>query len=277
MARNRQAAGADRPSSLRWYREVALTAAFYGVYSLIRNQFGSASVSPGRAFDNAAAIVRIEQALGLFFEPDLQRAFLGWPLFLRFWNLYYGSLHFVVTAGLLIFIYRRHQPRYRLLRDSLATMTGFALVGFSLFPLMPPRLLAAGGPYGGITHGGSEYAGVFVDTLARYPTLWSFNSETMQTVSNQYAAMPSLHVGWSLWCVLAALPLARRRWQRIVIISYPPATIFAIVITANHYWLDAAGGALVFLAGYAVANRLDALRAGRRSVDDARANAVLVS
>ncbi|MCC6433434.1 MAG: phosphatase PAP2 family protein [Acidimicrobiales bacterium] len=246
---------------LRWYREVITTVVFYLIYSAIRNEFGSNAVSPKEALANADRVIRVERFFGLYFEPGLQQYFLGWgSLFMRFWNLYYGSLHFVITGGVMVWLYRRHPARYPRWRTTLASMTGLALLGFSLFPLMPPRLLAAPGPYGG---GDLRYAGQFIDTLANFPTLWSFNSDTMQSVSNQYAAMPSLHVGWSLWCTLAMLPLLRRRWTKVLYLAYVPATVFTIVVTANHYWIDAVGGVVVFSAGYLIAGQLEALKGGR--------------
>jgi membrane-associated phospholipid phosphatase len=79
-------------------------------------------------------------------------------------------------------------------------------------------------------------------------------------VSNQYAAMPSLHFAWSTWCALVLVPTVRRTWVRILAACYPVLTVFAIVVTANHYWLDAAGGAVILslgsLAGYLWANRI---------------------
>lgn len=247
---------------LRWYQEVAIIAAFYGLYSMSRNLFGSNAVSPGLALDNAERVIRAERALGSYFEPGLQEFFLAWGGgFLRLWNLFYGSLHFVITAGVFIWLFRRHPDRYPRWRNALGATTALALVGFSLFPLMPPRLLAEGGPFGGRA---AEHAGQFVDTLDRYPALWSFNSDTMQSVSNQYAAMPSLHVGWALWCACAMFPLLRTRWSRGLYLLYVPATVFTIVVTANHYWLDAAGGAVVFAAGQAIAGRIEAAKHLRR-------------
>jgi membrane-associated phospholipid phosphatase len=103
---------------------------------------------------------------------------------------------------------------------------------------MPPRLLPA--HYG------------FVDTLQSYGGLWSFDSGAMQKVSNQYAAMPSLHFGWSTWCAFVLVPRVRRTWLKVLCALYPVATVFAIVVTANHYWLDAAGGALILAIGMLV-------------------------
>ena len=87
----------------------------------------------------------------------------------------------------------------------------------------------------------------------------------MKDISNQYAAMPSMHIGWSTWCAVAMWPLLRRRWQRAVVFLYPLATLFCIIVTANHYWIDGLGGLLCFgggtLAGWGLhrwnQNRLD--------------------
>jgi hypothetical protein len=106
--------------------------------------------------------------------------------------------------------------------------------------------------------------------------LWSFDSGTMQSISNQYAAMPSLHFAWATWCCLALLPTVRSRLLRILLVVYPWLTLFAVVVTANHYWLDAAGGASVLLVGYVIGSAITRLgehwRTARgRRVADARA------
>jgi len=110
---------------------------------------------------------------------------------------------------------------------------------------MPPRLLFTAG------HGGYG----FVDTLAKYPTFWSFDSGAINKISNQYAAMPSLHFGWALFCASSLTPRLRRRGAKVAAALYPLLTLSAIVLTANHYFLDAAGGAVVFLAGYLLSRR----------------------
>jgi hypothetical protein len=222
---------------------VLYIAAFYGVYSVIRNTQGSASVSATNAFTNARRLITVEKALGLFHEERVQQAFLGWRPFVRFWDLYYGTFHFVVTVVALILLFRRFPDRYPRWRNTLAATTALALVGFAAYPLMPPRLLPS-------TYG-------FVDTLRVYGGLWSFESGPVAHVSNQYAAMPSLHFAWSLWSACVLVPMLRRTWSKVVVALYPAATLFAIVVTANHYALDAAGGALVLgigaLAGFALA------------------------
>jgi hypothetical protein len=262
---------------LRWWRELLYIAVFYAVYSAIRNQFGSAAVSPERALAHAREIIDIEKALHLFFEPTLQSWFVtagndgtlefGFPgarYFLEFWNVFYGTFHFVVTAGAMLLLFRRYPRDYGRWRNTLAFTTAFALIGFSLYPLMPPRLLTGPPPYGA----GLEEEFTFVDTLADVGGLWSFDSGTMQKVSNQYAAMPSLHFGWSSWCFLVLYPRLRRRWARVLVVLYPMATLWAIVVTANHYWLDAAGGLVILAVGYVFGSRLAAFHERRRPPPD---------
>lgn len=260
---------ADRGRSwrfrLRWWQEIAFVLTFYFVYSAVRNKFGSAAVEPATALRNAEHMIRVEEAMGLFREHHLQQLFLDWDWFMWTWNVFYGTFHFWVTIFALVWLYIRFPDQYPRMRTTLAATTGLALIGFSLFPLMPPRLLEDCGRYGGCTT--IDYG--FVNTLRDYGGLWSFDSGTMQKLSNQYAAMPSLHFGWSTWCLLVFWPTVRTRWARGLIAAYPICTLFAIMVTANHYWIDAVGGLIVLGAGLAIGTRLGALevrfRRGTRS------------
>lgn len=232
---------------LHWWLEVGLVLFFYGIYSSIRNTFGSAAVEPEEAFENAERVIDIERAVGLFHEETIQRAFLDWDGFIRFWNIFYGSFHFVVTIFALVWLFLRFPLRYSKWRNVILCTTALALVGYSVFPLMPPRLVSdCVSPYGACAGFG------FVDTLRNVGGLWSFDSGAMSELSNQYAAMPSLHFAWAMWCCLALVPTFRSRIARALLIIYPWTTLFAIVVTANHYWLDAVGGAWVLGVGYVV-------------------------
>jgi len=248
-------------SRLRWWREVLYIVAFYSVYSLIRNK-GVATDSVGLARRHAVQIIELEQWLGTFHEESIQDWFLRWPNFVKFWNIFYGTAHFVVTVVALVYLFRHMSARYPLWRNTLAVTTGLALLGFAFYPLMPPRLLPA---YG------------FVDTLKEFGGLWSFDSGAVAKVSNQYAAMPSLHFAWSSWCAFVLYPAVRRRWARVLTVAYPFITLFAIVVTANHFWLDAAGGAATLTAGFVLGRALTRFLAarGRQPVPDPAATPVL--
>ena len=223
---------------LRWWVEIGLTLAFYAVYSLIRNQFGSAlgqSIKDD-AFDNARRVIDLERFFGLYHEEWIHNRFLEWDAFIVFWNVFYGSLHFIATIGTMAYLFVRFPARYTFMRSTLCAMTSIALVGFAFFPLMPPRLLSNCASRFGACEPGYDY----VDTLVDPGGLWSFESGTMETISNQYAAMPSLHIGWAVWCTIALYPVLRSRWARWTAVVYPFLTLFAIIVTANHFWIDAA-------------------------------------
>ena len=242
LLRRNPAGGRPPVRRLYWWKEALTVLVLYEVYSAIRNL---SEGSKAEAYHHARQIMHWQHMLGINHEATLQ----SWALHARpliiFLNYVYGSLHFIVTAWAVIWLYRRHPGDYPRWRNTLALTTVLALIGFIFWPLMPPRLLytAGHGTYG------------FVDTLARYPTFWSFDSGAIHNISNQYAAMPSLHFGWSLFCAASLAPRLRRRPAKVAIALYPLLTLSAIVLTANHYFLDAAGGAAVFLTGYGIAGR----------------------
>lgn len=241
---------------LFWWKEAVVIALFYAIYSLARNQFGSARLGPGdepvHAFHNAMRVIRIERAVGLYHEETVQEWFLPYRGFIQFWNTFYGTAHFFVTIGAFVWLFRRKPIEFPQWRNTLAVTTALAIIGFSLFPLMPPRLLDDTGRWGGARVAeaeGYEDDFGFVDTLADYGGPWSFDSGTMQSISNQYAAMPSLHIAWSSWCAIVMWRLTRRRWARVLLALYPAATLFCIVVTGNHFWIDGVGGLLALAVG----------------------------
>lgn len=254
-----------------WWKEVLIVSIFYAIYTLIRNQFGSALVNgvdvPLHSFTNAVRVIRIERALGLYHEESVQDFFLPYVWLIEVMNTYYGTAHFFVTLGVFILLFKRRPDVFGQWRNTLAAMTGLAIIGFVLFPLMPPRLLdapcpSATGGFGGacIEHELRNYNGAtnfgFSDTIAEFGGPWAFNEGPAASLSNQYAAMPSLHIGWSTWCVFALWPLAKKRWTRIALFLYPATTLFCIVVTGNHFWLDGVGGLVVFVLGYFIGTYL---------------------
>lgn len=258
----------DSDSGLRWWMEILITLGFYVIYSAVRNQFGSALGGDAltRAFDNADLVIDIEQALGLYHEEWIQARFIDIEPFIVFWNVFYGTFHFAVTLFAMAYLFLRYPARYMFMRSTLAATTTVALVGFAFFPLMPPRLLGACEPQ--TVYGACQTGNTYVDTLVDPGGLWSFESGTMESISNQYAAMPSLHIAWATWCALALFPVLRRRSARIAIAIYPLTTLFAIIVTANHYWIDAIGGLFALGFGLAVARPLSRLLPGRVDHDD---------
>ena len=222
---------------LRWWTELPLILLVYGCYSAGRLL---ARGDTAGAVDHGLAILRIEKFLHLNAEHPLNRLFtretwLGVPA--DFW---YASLHYLVTPAILIWLFRSRAVHYRAARTWLMTSTFIGLIGFTLLPTCPPRLLSAG-------HG-------FVDTMAQYSTYgwWGGAASApkgLGGMTNQYAAMPSLHVGWALWCGVMLWRHGRTPVAKAAGVAYPLLTTIVVMGTANHYFLDAVAGVAVMGLG----------------------------
>jgi hypothetical protein len=225
------------PRRPRIWFELLLIAVSYGTYSIIRN---AAPERVEQAQDNARSVWNLQDDLGLAFERSVNHAAEGVTWLIVTMNYYYATLHFVVTIAVLVWLFRGHPGRYGATRLVLFATTGVALVGYYFYPLAPPRLME------GVD---------FIDTATVHHTWGSLSAEgtAMASVSNQYAAMPSMHIGWSVWCGITIAVLARPLWLKILGVLYPAITLIVIVATANHFWLDAVGGLVCLGFGYAVA------------------------
>src|SRR4051812_28351925 len=233
-----------------WWVEFPLILITYEVYEWVR---GRVKGSPAAAASNAKQVVAIERFFGIFRESAIQHPFLANHAFIQFWDIYYGTVHFIVPVVTLIFLWRHFPDRYRRWRNTLVATVLIALVCFKFYPLLPPRLLPAR------FH--------FVDTAAKIGGVGVFDKGSMKDVENLYAAMPSLHIAWATRCGLALVPVVRRRWVKALLIAYPCCTFFAVVVTANHYILDGVGGWVVLAGGYVVARVWEAVDplGGRRA------------
>ncbi|MFE5737632.1 phosphatase PAP2 family protein [Streptomyces celluloflavus] len=223
------------PRAPRLWFEVLLIAVSYWTYSLIRN---AVPEQKAKALENADWIWRAEHTLGIAVEHSINHAVNSLTWLIVSMNYYYATLHFVMTIGVLIWLYRWHPGRYAAARLALFATTGVALVGFYFYPLAPPRLMTGGG---------------FIDTVIVHDTWGSLASGNLASMSNQYAAMPSMHIGWSLWCGITIALLAKPWWAKTLGLLYPATTLLVIVCTANHFWLDALGGILCLTFGFALA------------------------
>jgi hypothetical protein len=223
------------PRGPRLWFEILLIGASYELYSLIRN---SVPEQRAIALRHAEWLWSLEHRLGLAVEHGINHGVNSVTWLIVGMNYYYATLHFAITIGVLVWLYVRHPGRYGPARLVLFTTTWLALVGFWLFPLAPPRLMVGEG---------------FIDTVRVHDTWGSMSQGSMSEVSNQYAAMPSMHIGWSLWCGITLVTLARPLWARIAGALYPVFTFTVIIATGNHFWLDAVGGALCLALGYTLA------------------------
>ncbi|HZB30755.1 MAG TPA: phosphatase PAP2 family protein [Streptosporangiaceae bacterium] len=228
--RNLDRAVAGRP---RLWREILLIAACYGAYSIVRNMVPTRHTA---ALRRAGELLDLERSMHIDVELWFNQLFtrVGWLGVSA--NYYYATLHFAVTLGVLGWLFARHPGRYRAYRWWMFGTTVSALIGFWFYPLAPPRMMQG-----------------YVDTVLAFHTWGLYDSSPIATVSNQYAAMPSLHTAWSLWCAVALVRVARTRWVKVLAVCYPVCTVFVIMGTANHFILDAVGGVVSLTCGVVVA------------------------
>ncbi|WP_432197447.1 bifunctional glycosyltransferase 87/phosphatase PAP2 family protein [Streptomyces sp. bgisy027] len=219
--------------------ELLLIRVTYYAYAQIRLAAAGGSNAAGRvtAEEHGEEIHSVERALGIDIEHWANHAVVQVDWLRSFFDFYYESFHFGVPLAILAVLYWRRPVDYRWARTAIGFATVFALIGFWLYPLAPPRLMPGLG---------------FIDTVHGPQDFTQPDYGTLTELTNQYAAMPSLHFGWSLWCGLVVLILAPRWWMKALGLLHPLFTVTAIVVTGNHWVLDAVGGAAVVGAGFAV-------------------------
>jgi hypothetical protein len=207
----------------------------YVLYQFVR---GAVHGKAGDAFDNASRVIRIEQRLGIFHEASLQQLILPKAWIVDFFNYLYIWGHLPVIIAVALWLYIHHRPNYALFRNAFLISGLIALIGFTTMPLAPPRFMPEFG---------------FTDTIINAQSYYAFQNPK---IVNQYAAMPSLHFGWDLLIAIAIGYNARGPWLRVFAVFMPFVMLGGIVLTANHYFLDAAAGALVAVTGLGIAAML---------------------
>src|SRR5580698_8375710 len=223
-------------------QESALVVALFTLWQFA----GSFTVmGPDGALARGRWIWHLERTLYLPSETALQRLFLPHPLLVQAFNLYYDVLHFPVLIACLIWLFIWHRDIYVRRRTTLAALTGECLL-LQLIPVAPPRMLPGTG---------------MVDTAVLYHQ--SVYQQTAGFNPDQLGAMPSVHVGWAILVAIMVISAARSRWRWLVVL-YPVATTLAVVVTANHYWMDGIVAALILVAVLIVQSWLGRLVAAHR-------------
>ncbi len=232
-------------------RELALVVLVYSGYWAVRNLLGD---DRALAMRNAHRLLDLQRALGVDWEHGVQAA-LGDRLIMKTLNIVYTTTHFAVTIGVLLWLFvSRSRFTYSHWRTGLLATTCIALVGYASFPLMPPRLVPGIG---------------IIDSLSVYGSLWDYHSGPVGKLSNQYAAMPSVHVAWALWCTMTLWSVSKGRSRppvRVLAVAYTVLVALAVVATGNHWVLDIAGGIVVTLAGVWFATARERSRRRRHAV-----------
>jgi hypothetical protein len=202
------------------------------------------------ALGNAWGVLHLEQTLHLDPELGLDRWLAGHQTLGLILSDYYDNAHFVVTLGLLGWLWWRRADLYRPLRNSLVLVNVLGFIVFWRYPVAPPRMLSS---YG------------FTDVVASSHAFGSWHTGPLASHANQLAAMPSLHIAWAAWCTIALWRISRRRWVRALAVLYPCTTAVAVLATGNHFLLDIVGGlAAIAVAVLAVGMRGRITRRGWR-------------
>ncbi|WP_129839877.1 phosphatase PAP2 family protein [Streptomyces sp. RFCAC02] len=234
------------------FLELVLIRVGYWAYSWVRSY---ARGDRDTAEAHGHQILDIERFLHIDIEHGLNHAVADTPWLSAAMDFAYASFHFAVPLTILGWLLVRHPGTYRAARRALGFVTLFGLVGFWLYPLAPPRLMPGLG---------------YIDTANGPQDLNDPRYGALTGITNPYAAMPSLHIGWSLWCALILWRAAPYRWLRIAGFAYPVTTAFVIMGTGNHYLLDAVGGVAVVLLGFLTSTTIGRAIAAHEKADTLR-------
>ena len=221
--------------------EVVFVVTAFLVYFLIRGAVvGRAGEAMGRAVD----LIALERRLGLYHELALQSWLLDryWLIKTMNWIYFWGHMPLIIAFA--VWLYARHRHTYSLARNAFLASGAIGVVIYWLFPVAPPRLV----PFAGM-----------VDTMAVFDRV-GYNAQEVSTFVNQFAAVPSLHFGWSLLLGLMVAWVGKNPLTWAFCIAWPVAMFFAVVMTGNHFILDAVAGGIVSFAGLAIAYGLERIR-----------------
>ncbi|MBM7516130.1 phosphatase PAP2 family protein [Nocardioides nitrophenolicus] len=218
--------------------EMGVLIALFAAYNLIRAGWGD---DPVAAIARARAIAGLEGGLFDAVELRLNGWLLGVPALAVAACYFYALMHYAMTPAVLLMSRRRGGRQYWRGYWALVAASAIALVGYALLPTAPPRLMPELGT---------------IDVMAQFADYGWWGSAAsaprgLGDATNQYAAMPSLHFGWSLWCAVQLWGFGRTRW-RIVAVAYPGLQVLVVLATANHFVLDVLAGGACVVAGYLV-------------------------
>ena len=243
---NPAAAFSPAQTRTRWWVEALVIAWLCWVYDGITN------LAPLRlhlAIDHARGVLHVERLLHLDPELTLDRWLAGHHTLGLVLSDYYDNAHFIVTLGLLGWLWWRRADLYRPLRNSLVVVNLLGFAVFWVYPVAPPRMLKG-----------------FTDVVASTGAFGSWHEGALASEADQVAAMPSLHIAWAVWCTVALWRISERPSVRVIAVLYPCVTAAAVLATGNHFVLDILGGLAAIVVAFAIVR----LIAGRSELSSIR-------
>jgi membrane-associated phospholipid phosphatase len=181
------------------------------------------------AFDHAQSVIDLERSTHTLFEPGLQQAFIHHDWIIDFANFMYLNSHFVVTTVFLTWLYFQRNETFYFVRNMFMIAMVLAILGYSVYPTAPPRLFPQDG---------------FIDTVTDIAKV-NHDTGLISEFVNPYAAIPSMHCGFSLMIGATGALVTRHTISRVLWCIYPALVFWVVVVTANHYWLDGLLGWMV--------------------------------
>ncbi len=217
---------------LRVAKELAFVAFAAAVYGGVR---AVTEGSVAQAVANAELIDRVERSLGIAWEDAAQALITDSATLVALANWIYIWGHWPVIIITAVLLYRHRRGHYRMLRNAMIASGLIGFIFFAAMPTAPPRLAGLG----------------LSDTVAEQSH--SYRALQPPSLTNQYAAMPSLHFGWNLLVGFILFSAFAGIAVRVFSVCMPMAMGFAVIATANHFVLDVVVGMLVVVAGLSIA------------------------
>lgn len=215
-------------------QEAVVVVVSFLIYFGIR---GSVVDRAGEAMVRGFSVITFEQRLGIYWELRMQSWIIDSYFLIRAMNWVYFWAHMPLIVVLAVWLYARHRQAYWLTRNAFLASGAIAVIIYALFPVAPPRLI----PFGG-----------FVDTMAVFDKV-GYQAEGVKAFVNPFAAIPSLHFGWSLLMGLVVFKVSHNWAARTFAVAWPVVMFFAVVTTGNHFIIDAVAGAIVAMGGLLIA------------------------
>lgn len=218
--------------------EILLLVSTLPLYYLVRG-LTNTDTRIDEAVQRGIDIINVEKSVGVFWEVEMQSWVLGYGWLVDFLNYFYLFGHLPVIGTLAVWMYFWHKPQYLLMRNAFLLSGAIALMFYVNFPTAPPRLLPDQLGFG------------FVDTV--FDQYNTGRPWTPSSFVNEYAAFPSMHIGWNMLAGIAVWMASKNIIVRAFAVIMPSVMLADIILTGNHYFIDALAGFIVMMAGLGIA------------------------
>jgi hypothetical protein len=225
--------------------EIAVVSALFALWQ-VANQLTRGHTTGG--LRRGRWIWHAERVIGLPSEKSVQDLIIGHPWLVKSANYFYDTAHLTLMVVFLVWLWLRHRDRYPVVRNTIAAFTAMSLL-IQMVAVAPPRLIGGTG---------------LVDTAAVYGQ--SVYAAIGSGLADQYAAMPSIHIGWAVLISIAIVTSSTSRWRWLGLL-HGLVTVFVVVATANHYWFDGIAACALLAPAWLIARGLERVRLRVRAVD----------